>query len=151
MNQRFLNQLEKITRNKNLIVTKPTNYNNRNKYTHLKVSTPNKRTYLIIGVNNRGNFINYVYGKTAKNKRGKGFGTLLRSIPILAAKNTKYKTIYHTGMFNNESQRSNRPPPSSRIVKKLGFNVNNNMGNVVMSSLNLSRANYNHIKKIIYS
>lgn len=147
----FLNRLKNIrnktkkfkfnTRNRN-----NNNFNNYNKYINIK--TPNNKARLLIGLRLRNNSIHYVVGETNKNVRRKGYGTLLRAIPILAAKNTRYKKVYHSAIFMNNNQKRNyNVPPSLRIVRSLGFQPTNvNM----YSELNLSKANYNKISHIVF-
>lgn len=146
----FLNKLKNLSnRTKKFKFTvrnrNNNNINNYNKYVTLK--TPNNKAILVLSLKN--NTINYSYGETNKNSRRKGYGTFLRAVPIMAAKNTKYKKIYHMAEFMNNSQKKiYNKPPSLKIVRYLGFKPTNiNMYSV----LNLSNVNYNKIRKIVNS
>lgn len=126
--------------------------NDYKKPKRLRISTLNNKAYLLLNFN--GNTINYAFGRTKENARRRGYGTMLRAIPILAAKNTGFKYITHTGVFVN--QNANGPPPSTRIVRgKLGFkkrnHYNENSEAPHYSILNLSTVNYNRIKRLLSS
>lgn len=148
----FLNRLSNLknkTKKFNFNVRNKNNYNFDNYNKYVTLTTPNKKANLTLGLKNTT--IYYAHGHTNKNMRRRGYGTLLRAIPILAAKNTKFKKMYHIAVFMNNNQRKNyNKPPSLKIVRSLGFkpmpNYSNNNG---VSELNLSNVNYNKIKKII--
>lgn len=119
-----------------------------NGHRYIKISTPNGLARLVLNINNKNKTIDYLVGSTNKNARGKGHGTFLRAVPILAAKNTGYKKITHTGSFKNKNQRNvYKNPPSMRIIKFLGFKRKTPNG--FYSELDLNNVNINRIKRII--
>jgi hypothetical protein len=148
---KFINHLR---RNGRVNVSKPNNYNNRKGYTHLKLKTKNGGAQIVIGLNEISKQINYLNGSTRKANRGKGKGIFIRAIPVLSAKNTGFKKITHFGIIINYNQKKKyNLPPSSRIVKFLGFKKNNTFksnfnNNSVYSELDLSSVNFNRIKRI---
>ncbi len=119
----------------------------KNKCKRVTISTKNNKARLSLNLN--GDEIYYAFGITNNNVRRRGYGTLLRAIPILAAKNTGYKRIRQIGSFINNNNGSNIPP-STRIVLKLGFTPVNPHPKRYESVLNLSTANYNKIRRLVY-
>ncbi len=151
---KFKNHLRKNGRVN--VIESPSNYKNRNRkgYTHLKLKTKNGGAQLVIGLDEIAKQINYINGSTRLTNRGKGHGIFIRAIPILAAKNTGFKKITHFGiLLDYRQEKKYNLPPSSRIVKFLGFKKNNTFksnfnNNSVYSELNLSKVNFNRIKNI---
>lgn len=139
--KKFKNKLKNF---KNVVKVK----NDYKKCKRLRISTHNNKAFLLLNFN--GNTINYAFGRTNVNARRKGYGTMLRAIPILAAKNSGFRYITHTGVFVNENN-TRGTPPSTRIVRgKLGFKPKygyaNEKGDVPhYSVLNLKNVN---IKKM---
>lgn len=119
-----------------------------NKCKRVTISTPNNKSKLSLNLN--GDEIYYAFGRTNKNARRQGYGTLLRAIPILAAKNTGYKRIRQIGSFINNNNNRSKLPPSTRIVLKLGFTPVNPHPKRYESVLNLSTVNYNKIRRLVY-
>ena len=119
-----------------------------NKCKRVTIITPNNKARLSLNLN--GDEIYYAIGRTNKNARRRGYGTLLRAIPILAAKNTGYKRIRQIGSFINNNNRNGNIPPSTRIVLKLGFVPVSPHPNRYESVLNLSKADYNRIRRLVY-
>lgn len=117
INKRLERFNKALNKNNRIIVERPKKYER-------KLLTKNRKAYLII-TNLHKNKIHYHTGETNKNMRRKGYGTLLREIPISAARNAGYKTIAHSGIFMNNTQKksNNNIPPSRRIVEKLGFKL----------------------------
>ncbi len=72
------------------------------------------------------------HGETNKTSQGKGIGKQMRALLTLAAKNAGYKKVRQTSAFLNRSQKNEKKknsnnyrynaPPSSYIMKSLGFN-----------------------------
>jgi predicted GNAT family acetyltransferase len=67
--------------------------------------------------------LNMTSGKTHKNLRGKGIGKQLRALATLAAKKAGFKNVTQTAVFMEpEMRKTHKYPPSSYIMKSLGFN-----------------------------
>lgn len=72
------------------------------------------------------------HGETEKTSRGKGIGKQMRALLTLAAKNAGYEKVKQTSAFLNGRQKNEKKknsnnyrynaPPSSYIMKSLGFN-----------------------------
>ncbi len=70
-------------------------------------------------------------GETNKKSRGKGIGKQMRALMVLAARNAGFKKVLQTSVFMNRNQKkTHKSPPSSYIMKSLGFNrVGNHRNN----------------------
>lgn len=123
MNQqknKYINKrIEKF--NKGFASVKNVKLERPSKYVRI-IKTPNNKAHLKI-TNINKNTIHYAYGETNKNVRGRGYGTLLRRVPINIARAAGYKKIAHSGVWMNNNKNKNKPPPSTRIVNRLGFKV----------------------------
>jgi hypothetical protein len=99
------------------------------KYVRL-VKTLNGKSKLQMKLLN--NVLHYNYGITEPNARGKGHGKLLRSLPINIARQSGYKKILQTSVWENKNQfgvvNKNNTPPSRRILERLGFKIKNVRG-----------------------
>lgn len=109
---------------------------NRPSRTERILSTPNKKASLRLLIDK--NSIQYSLGQTNKNYRGKGYGTMLRSIPIQIARNAGFKKILHSSLFLDPDQermyksQGRTVPPSRFIVQKLGFVPISNTNSVLI-------------------
>lgn len=107
--------------------------------TERHLETLNGKAWMNIYIDPNTRTLELSHGETNKNVRGKGYGMLLRAIPILAAsksKNINYVT--HTSSFlNNNQRRKYTVPPSRRIVQYLGLvPVTNTSERLVLKNMN---------------
>lgn len=131
MNSRIKKLNQMFQNRKNIVFERP------KKYTRV-IKTPNHKAKLQIRLSN--NVMHYNSGFTDPNARGRGHGKLLRSVPINIAKRAGYKKIVQTSVWENKNQygvkNKNNAPPSSRIMKRLGFSVKNVRGSGKNKAIN---------------
>lgn len=98
--------------------------------------TPNEKAKLRLTFKN--DTVEYSLGETNANYRGRGYGTLLRSIPIQLAREAGFKRITHRAVFMDPNQerayksKGRNVPPSRHIVQKLGFVPINNRNSILI-------------------
>lgn len=102
---------------------------------------PNKtnRTYVNTMITNPFEF-NISSGHTHPSWRGKGIGKQMRALMTLAAKNAGFKKVTQTAVFVNNRQRAtHKKPPSSYVMKSLGFNVGSSYNNLIHHRYNFNK------------
>lgn len=115
--------------------------------------TPNEKATMTVNVSN--GILYLAKGETEPNARGKGYGMLLRAIPIYAALlSNKITNITHSSEFYNYNQKKKyNVPPSHRIVKYLGMKTNTKNNKRIHERMNTSNVSpnvRNRIRRVVY-
>jgi hypothetical protein len=141
---KFNRELKKLQNKGSQFKVSPGRFN-----TERQLTTLNGKAWLNVYLNSNKKALELSKGGTNNNVRGKGYGLLLRAVPILAASKVKnIKTIEHTSSFVNNAQRKKYSvPPSRRIVQYLGLvPVSNEDERLILKNLNkMTRARVENV------
>lgn len=125
--KKYVSEITKIAKN-----IQNMNVNTNPKYFSVDLKYKNTGAYVSSSTN--GNVVHIKHGHTRQNLRSRHIGRQLRAIVTLAAKRAGYKKVKQTSVFTHrntvptliETKRGNtkfRYPPSSYVMKSLGFNT----------------------------
>lgn len=103
------------------------------------VPNKTKRTYVKSRITNPFEF-NISEGHTHPNWREKGVGKQMRALMTLAAKNAGFKNVTQAAVFmDNRQRKTHKNPPSSYVMRSLGFNVSSTYPNTIYHRYNFNK------------
>ncbi len=131
LEKRYANALQNII-NKENDTKQNFSINRKNGRVYLYYKPNSTRRTYVYSVINTPNKFNISFGRTNAPFRNKGIGKQMRALMTLAAKRAGFKKVTQQSIFIEKNQvKTHKNPPSSYIMKSLGFDQDSRGGGVI--------------------